>query len=134
MIVTLGKDDDMKICNLDQTEVVEAAKVHFAPKVVAYDQVDFYLPDIETGKIMVEGVDHPMYVSTHYAYEDHIVKGNDTRYKVPLSMIYVKDDAYDVIYDSRDCCYIAYEEANEIKFILYVDFYAFIKPYIHLEE
>lgn len=124
----------MVITNLDEEKVLEAAKKQFAPSFVAIDHMDFYLPDIESGKIMVAGVDHPMYVSTHYAYEDHVVKGNDTRYKVPLTTILVKEDAYSIIYDSRDCCYVAYEEDGEIQFVLYIDFYKKIKPQIQVEE
>ena len=124
----------MTFYQLDEEKVVEAAKAHFASQYPVLDHADFYLPDIETGKIMVDGVEHPFYVSTHYAYEDRVVKGNDTRYKVPLCLLYVKDDPYQIIYDSKDCCYVAYQQEDEIRFVLYVDFYDFVKKQIHLVE
>ena len=93
-----------------------------------------YLPDIEKGEMQIMSVTYPVYVSTHYAYEDKMVNGNKTRYKIPLSIIYTKQDAYEIIYDSRDICYVAYEQENAIQFVLYEDFYDFIKDQITICE
>ena len=119
--------------NLDKEKILTAAKQQFPHAYIEQD-VDFYLPDIEKGEMQIMSVTYPVYVSTHYAYEDKMVNGNKTRYKIPLSIIYTKQDAYEIIYDSRDICYVAYEQENAIQFVLYEDFYDFIKDQITICE
>ena len=70
----------MQITNLKTEEILEYAQKQFPNMYISLDETDFYLPSIESGEICVEGIDHPVYVSTHYAYEDHLVNGNLTRY------------------------------------------------------
>ena len=120
--------------NLDKEKILTAAKQQFPHAYIEQDDVDFYLPDIEKGEMQIMSVTYPVYVSTHYAYEDKMVNGNKTRYKIPLSIIYTKQDAYEIIYDSRDICYVAYEQENAIQFGLYEDFYDFIKDQITICE
>ena len=103
--------------NLDKEKILTAAKQQFPHAYIEQDDVDFYLPDIEKGEMQIMSVTYPVYVSTHYAYEDKMVNGNKTRYKIPLSIIYTKQDAYEIIYDSRDICYVAYEQENAIQFV-----------------
>ena len=93
-----------------------------------------YLPDIEKGKLRIEGIDKPVFASTHYAYEDKLVNGNKTRYKIPLATVLIKRDKYEVIYDSYGKYYVAFKDEAGIQFVLYEDFYELLKPMIHLEE
>lgn len=120
----------MQLINLDKDKVLEKAQVRFPDKYIELDSADLYLEDMESGHINIEGIEHELFVSTHYVYENHIVNGNKTRYKVPLTIVLLKKDAYDVIYDSRGKCYVAYED-NDINFILYEDFQDFIFPMVH---
>lgn len=123
----------MQITNLNKEDILAKAQEVFPDSFIELDTIDLFLRDQEKGKGTIEGIDHPVFISTHYAYEDHLINNNKTRYKIHLSIIYIKNDAYEVIYDSREMCYVAYQE-NEIKFILYKDFYDFMKPKIHIEE
>lgn len=120
--------------NLDNNKILEAAKQQFPKFYIEQDVTDFYLPDVEKGEIRIASIPHTIYVSTHYAYEDRMINGNKTRYKMQLSIIYTTKDAYEVVYDSRDICYVAYEEDDEIYFILYEDFYDKIRVQIEIIE
>ncbi len=124
----------MNFYKLDKHAVLEAAKETFPTMYIEQDEMDFYLPDIERGEIIVEPLTIHFYISTNYAYEDRIVNGNKTRYKVPLSIIYTKHDKYEIIYDSREVCYVAYEEDHQMKFCLYTEFYEKIKKQIKKVE
>ncbi|MEG0527400.1 MAG: hypothetical protein RR531_07795 [Longicatena sp.] len=123
----------MKILNLIESEVLKQAQVTFADKFVELTQTDFFLDDIEKGEIHIDGIDYPLYINTHYVYEDHLVNNNKTRYKVHITCVLVKESPYEVIYDSRGKYYVAYEE-DGIQFVLYEDFQKAIQPFIHEKE
>ena len=120
---------DLQITGLEEQDVVQAAAVKFPGK-----NIEFSLPDIEKGSLTIEGIDHPVFASTHYAYEDKLVNGNKTRYKIPLTTVLVKKDKYEVIYDSYGKYYVAYKEEEKIHFVPYEDFYELLKPLIHMNE
>ncbi|WP_416326059.1 hypothetical protein [[Eubacterium] hominis] len=123
----------MKFLNLDKEAVKEAALHSFPKKYVEVDEADFFVRDIYSGDITIDGVEQPLYVSTNYVYEDHLINGNDTRFKTKLTTITVKKDAYDIVYDSFGSYYVACQE-QDIQFIPYEDFYDLIKERIHLLE
>ena len=85
---------DLQITGLEEQDVVQAAAVKFPGKYIEMGESDLYLPDIEKGSLTIEGIDHPVFASTHYAYEDKLVNGNKTRYKIPLTTVLVKKDKY----------------------------------------
>lgn len=123
----------MQFIGLEKEEVLQAALKAFPDHYIDLDQTNFYLRDISNGTIHIDGVEEPLFVSTNYVYEDHIINGNNTRFKTKLTAITLKKDAYDVIYDSYGVYYIACKE-DEIQFIPYEDFYDRIKDKIHLED
>lgn len=123
----------MQFLNLNEEEVVEAARSAYPQNYIEYDHTDFYVRDIAKGTIHIDDVDTPLFVSTNYVYEDHVINGNDTRFKSKLSVITLKKDAYDVVYDSFGKYFVAYKE-DTIKFIPYEDFYDMIKAKIHVEK
>lgn len=123
----------MQIINLDKEEVAKAAAIEFSGKYIEMESCDLFLKDEESGKASIDFIDHEVYIGTNYVYEDRLVNGNKTRYKVPITIIYLKKDPYETIYDSKGKCYVAYKE-DTIHFILYEDFYTFIKPQIHMLE
>lgn len=123
----------MQFLNLNEEEVLEAAKQAYPQNYIEYDHTDFYVRDIAKGTIHIDDVDFPLYVSTNYVYEDHVINGNDTRFKSKLSVITLKKDAYDVVYDSFGKYFVTYKE-DTVKFIPYEDFYDMIKDRIHIEE
>lgn len=118
---------------LDQDRLLSAAQEAFPGSYIELDKVDFYLPDIKEGVIQLEGMDQPLYVSTNYVYEDRIVIGNNTRYKVELHLITIKKDRYEVIYDSYGKSFIAYEK-DRILFTPYEDFHEEIKKIMKICE
>ena len=92
------------------------------------------LRDIEKGTLHIDGISFPVYASTHYAYEDRLVNGNKTRYKIGLTAILIKKDPYEVIYDSYGKYFIAYKEDQTVHFVPYEDFWDILKPHIQVEE
>lgn len=123
----------MQIIDLDKQEILEAAQRAFLNNYIEVDTTDFFLPAIEKGEIQLDGIEHTYHVNTHYVYEDRLVKGNQTRYKVSISIITVKQNAYEVIYDSYGKCFVAIKE-EELHFVPYEDFYEYIKDFIHIKE
>ena len=115
---------DLQITGLEEQDVIQAAAVKFPGKYIEMGESDLYLPDIEKGSLTIEGIDHPVFASTHYAYEDKLVNGNKTRYKIPLTTVLVKKGKY----------YVAYKEEEKIHFVPYEDFYELLKPLIHMNE
>lgn len=123
----------MQFLNLNEEEVLAAAKQAYPQNYIEYDHTDFYVRDIAKGTIHIDDVDYPLFVSTNYVYEDHVINGNDTRFKSKLSVITLKKDAYDVVYDSFGKYFVAYKE-DTIKFVPYEDFYDMLKDHIHVEK
>ena len=111
----------MIIKPLEEERLLAAAHIAFPNSYIQIESSDIYLKNQIAGRYHAPWLDHDFYVSTEYAYEDRVVNGNKTRYKVAMPCILVKADQYDVIYDSSNCYYVAYEEEGEIKFRLYVD-------------
>lgn len=116
----------MQITNLDKEQVLNCIQAAFPNSYIELDTADFYIPSIEQGKIQVEGVDHPYYVSTHYAYEDRLVNGNQTRYKVALTVFFVKDDPFEVLYDTNDKYYVAFIKNDMVSFLSYDAFHVYM--------
>lgn len=123
-----NEGDKMKF-ELNKDEVLQIAQAKFPGKYIELDTIDFYVPEIKEGIIQLEGMNQPFYISTNYAYEDRIVLGNNTRYKVELVLLYVKADRYEVMFDSYGKSYVAYED-DSIHIIAYEDFYDEIKKKI----
>lgn len=121
----------IKLRNLDEESIVTAAKQKFKGYLFEYDIADLFLKDYEDGEYIADIFDAPFYVSTQYAYEDLLVNGNKTRYKIHISTILLKKEKYEVVYRYDDRYYVVYEEDGEIKFMKYSEFQNFIKPYIH---
>lgn len=125
----------MQIIGLDQEEVRAAAQEVYKDSYIAMDSCDLFLSDIEKGKIQMKCIDHPVYVSTHYAYEDKSIHGNQTRFKISLTAFFVKKHKYETIYDSYGKFFIAYKDQETIKFLAYEDMNDFLKDQIQsLEE
>jgi hypothetical protein len=107
---------------LDENAVLEAAKNQFPSKYINYDTCDLYLKNLEKGTIRFSNIDQNFFVSTHYVYEERLVKGNQTRYKVAIPLLTVKNNPYDIVYDVADCTYCVYKENDTYQFILYTEF------------
>lgn len=112
----------MKIVELQEDDIVAAAKQQFPNKFIKVDSSDIYLRGVETGKYQAPWLEKAFYVSTEYVYQDILVKGNQTRYKVPMPTILIKDDAYGVVYDEREAYFAVVMENEQISFVKYVDF------------
>lgn len=124
----------MRISNIDKEQVLACAQAAFPQSYIELDTADFYLPSIEKGIIQMDGESHPYYVNTHYAYEDRLVNGNQTRYKVVLTVFFVKDDPFTVLYDTKDSYYVAFVEHDKVAFLPYEAFHAHVLNAIKILE
>lgn len=122
----------MQITGLNQEEVRAAAQVAHKNSYIAMDSCDLFLSDIEQGEIRIAGMDYPIFVSTHYAYEDKLINGNQTRFKVSLTAFFVKKHKHEIIYDSYGKFYVAVKEDSAIKLIAYEDIHDFLKDKIQI--
>ena len=112
----------MQFLNLNEEEVLAAAKQAYPQNYIEYDHTDFYVRDIAKGTIHIDDVDYPLYVSTNYVYEDHVINGNDTRFKSKLSGHHIKKKMLMMsCIDSFGKYFVAYKE-DTIKFVPYEDF------------
>lgn len=105
----------------DETKCREAAQLAFPNQYIEIMESDIYLKDTIAGRYAAPWLDHEFYVSTDYAYEDKMVNGNQTRYKVGMQCILVKPSRYEVVYDTKDSYFAVYEEDGNIKFMKYID-------------
>lgn len=123
----------MEILNLNKATVLEAAQKEYQGSYVELGECDLFLENIETGEIRLDGYNRELFVNTNYVYEDRIVNGNKTRYKVQLTTVLVKKDAYEIIYDSYGKYFVAYKDGDSIAFIAYEDVCEFLSPFLHHE-
>lgn len=124
----------MKLMKFEDDELRRAAQLVFQDKYIAIECSDIFLKGASAGKYKAEWLNREFYVSTEYAYEDILVNGNPTRYKISISCILVKDNAYQVVFDSQDMYYVAYQENNEIKFMKYKDLIPTLSSQLELLE
>lgn len=124
----------MLIKQLEEDNIKKAAQAVFPNAYIQVEESDIYLKGKIAGRYRAPWLDHEFYVSTEYAYEDILINGNQTRYKVHMPCILVKQSQYDVIYDSRDIFFVAYEEDGEIKFKKYVDILQVLPEQMELLE
>ena len=108
--------------HLEEQAVLEAAQAQFPTKYVSYDTCDLYLKDLEKATIRFSNIDQNFFVSTHYVYEERLVKGNQTRYKVAIPLLTIKNNPYDIVYNVEDCTYGVYLEDGTYHFILYSEY------------
>lgn len=124
----------MEFVKLEETEIKEAAQKAFPGFYIEVEHSDIYLRDTRAGRYRAPWLDREFYVSTDYAYEDILVNGNKTRYKVQMPCILLKKDKYDIIYDSKDKYFSVYKENDEIKFMKYIDIIELLPDDIELLE
>lgn len=118
----------------DEAVLSVAAQTAFPDFYIQVDESDIYLRNTTAGRYKADWLDREFYISTEYVYEDILVNGNKTRYKVAMSCVLLKKDRYDVIYDAKDAYYVAYEEDGEIKFMKYIDILEILPKQIELLE
>lgn len=111
----------MLLKKFDEEKLKEAAQRTFPDFYIQVEYSDIYLRNTTAGRYTAPWLEQEFYISTEYVYEDVLVNGNKTRYKISMSCVLLKKDRYDVIYDSSDAYYAAYEEDGEICFMKYVD-------------
>lgn len=111
----------MKIRIFDNDILREAAQNAFPDAVTEIMTNDLYLKGKKAGRYRAPWLDQEFYVSTEYAYIDQMENGNCIRSKLHLPCVLVKQNPYEVIYDSRDCFYVAYDSSDGIAFMKYVE-------------
>ena len=124
----------MRITALSDEQVLAAAQKQFPDKAILSEPSDIYLKGKKTGRYRVDWLDHDVYISTEYAYEDRSINGNKTRYQVSVPCVLVKKHPHDIVYDSRDIYFAAYTENDEICFMRYVDLIEELGKHMELLE
>lgn len=124
----------IKLQPLDEAKILAAAKEKFPNADNHLDQCDLFMKDVSDGTYTCNFLDHPIYISTQYAYEDILVNENQTRYKLHVSTLELKKAPYSVNYSWNDCYYAIYEEDDQIQFMKYPLFLDFIKNQIQVME
>ncbi|MDE6476440.1 MAG: hypothetical protein K2L08_06275 [Erysipelotrichaceae bacterium] len=117
----------MKIQDLDKEEVLQAARKQFPDYEIEIDTTDLFTYDLEEGKYQAPFYEKDIYISTRYAYEDIMVNGNATRYKIQITTIMLLKHTYEIIYQTKGRYYVAYEKEGEIFFHPYEEFFMLIK-------
>lgn len=111
----------MMIKKIANEVIMEAAQQAFPDYYIQLEQSDIFLKGKTAGRYRASWIEQEFFVSTEYAYEDIMVNGNKTRYKIHMPCILLKKNRYDVIYDSKDAYYVAYEDQGQVKFQRYID-------------
>lgn len=124
----------MQIKALNDEQILCAAQNCFPDKAVLLESSDIYLKGKQTGRYTADWYDHDVFISTEYAYEDRIINGNKTRYKIQVPCVLIKKYPHDIIYDSRDIYFAAYVENDEIQFMKYVDLIEELGKHMGLKE
>ncbi len=109
----------MKIGEFEEEAVLISARQHFPDQVPVYVKSDLYLHGVESGAYKSDLYDDTIYVSTEYGYHHVMVQGNLTSVKIGIACILLKDEEYQVIYDSKDRYYVAVAEKDGYQFIEY---------------
>lgn len=122
----------MKIKDINEEEIKIAAQKTFSTSYIKVDTTDLFLQNVEDGAYTADFLDNEFYVSTQYAYEDILVNGNKTRYKIHIYTIELLQDAYCVNYTWDQKYYAVYEMDNEIQFMEYSKFLSFVRERIKL--
>ena len=124
----------MQIKAFNEELVLRAAQKQFPDKAVLLEPSDIYLKGKQTGRYTASWYDHDIFISTEFAYEDRVINGNKTRYKIEVPFVLIKNHPHDIIYDSRDIYFAAYSENDEIHFMKYVELIEELGKHMELQE
>ncbi|MEG0980469.1 MAG: hypothetical protein RSE52_01745 [Erysipelotrichaceae bacterium] len=117
----------MKINGIDEEAILIQAQKIFKDSFIKIEEDHVFLKDVEKGCYQSDWLDHKFYVNTNYAYEDVLVKDNQTRYLVNAQTIWVKDNPFDIIYDIENHYYFVIEDETGIQFLEPNDYYERVK-------
>ncbi len=106
----------MRIETMDHDALLQAAKHTFPDYYIDIKESDLFMKGKQAGRYRADWLEHEFYISTEYAYEDRLVNGNQTRYKIAMPCILLKKDRYEVVYDMEDRYYAAFIQDNHICF------------------
>ncbi len=121
----------MKIMNLSQDQVREQALKKFSPRFVQVESGSLFLRACADGTYRCDLMEETLFVSTSLGYHEVVIKGNKTRVKVEITLVFVKDNPYATIVDGNACGYVAIEEQEEIQFMEYPNFLEWILNHVH---
>lgn len=125
---------NLKIMELSKELVQKQTEETFAPKCIQIETGSLFLRGCADGIYHCEVMEKPLYVSTSLGYHEVMIKGNKTRVKVEITLVFIKDTPYSTIYDGSTCCYVAMEEAGEITYMPYEKFLDWIVQKVQLQK
>lgn len=125
----------MKIININPKIVAAAAKEAFPEYSIQMESGALFIPECADGAYDCDVMTDTLYVSTSIGYYEQMIKGNQTRVKAEIMLIFLKKSPYEVIYEGKKRCYAAMEEdEGKITFLPYEEFLQWIKRQIHKRE
>lgn len=124
----------MKIMNLSKERVQEQALKKFSPRFVQIEGGSLFLRGCADGAYRCDLMEETLFVSTSLGYHEVVIKGNKTRVKVEITLVFVKDTPYATIVDGNACGYVAIEEQEKIQFMEYPLFLDWILDHVHRVE
>ena len=121
----------MKIMGIDKEAVKEAAARAFPRKHAQIENGSLFLPGCADGTYRCDHMEELLHVSTCMGFHEVMIQGNQTRVKIEITLVFLKDGSYEVIYEGKKCCHVAMEEDGEIRFLPYEAFLEQIVTTLH---
>ena len=89
----------MKIMGIDKEAVKEAAARAFPRKHAQIENGSLFLPGCADGTYRCDHMEELLHVSTCMGYHEVMIQGNQTRVKIEITLVFLKDGPYEVIYE-----------------------------------
>lgn len=124
----------VKLKDLHTEDIEKAAKQKWPDFFIRVDTADLFLEGVEDGCYTADFIDGEFYVSTQYAYENILVNGNKTSYKISVYTVERLKDASHINYRWDDCFYAVYEDENGIQFMEYPKFLKVVKERVRAKS
>ena len=124
----------VKLKDLHMEDIEKAAKQNWPDFFIRVDTADLFLEGIADGCYTADFIDGEFYVSTQYAYENILVNGNKTSYKISVYTVERLKDASHINYRWDDCFYAVYEDENGIQFMEYPEFLKVVKERVRAKS
>lgn len=121
----------MRIMDIDIEKVRAQAKQTFPDQFIQIETGSLFIPDSEAGTYTCDYMEDLLYISTCMGYHEVMIKGNKTRVKVEITLVFLKKNPYEVIYEGMRCCHVAMADGEQISFIPYDQFLLTIGDHIH---
>ena len=81
----------MRIMDIDIEKVRAQAKQTFPDQFIQIETGSLFIPDSEAGTYTCDYMEDLLYISTCMGYHEVMIKGNKTRVKVEITLVFLKE-------------------------------------------